>query len=297
MGVTSLPSRALLVGAVLLSQPRAIHGAEFDSGTPSAHSLQFASKSGISSVFFADENPEVSIRLSLNSHEMKYFKEDWVRRLKVAVVDGDGSELNVVIKSITDTTSDADRKRAEDHGGWLRSGIVQLSPLKPGDYKVTISYEGVASVTGGMAVRSGDEDDAVREAYLTRESLRAKSFEDFRTIQMKRLAIRPRAASILLELESRAEIEGSLAETDKYIRDAVELMSKNMAESGIPRAGPEWLSYESQVTLLQQRRRLLPTLFEDQKHRRIIAKRTPEGTTHLAVVEKDTGRVVNPLVP
>lgn len=122
--------------------------------------------------------------------------------------------------------------------------IFELGPLPAGNYELRANMRFVAGreykVTAPeltFAVLRGDEDDYARRLLLRKRADAAKSFEEFKAVQLQLLNFEPRNTALFEALADRSLNNAPAAETRAWYRRAYETRLGNAEEFKARRKG------------------------------------------------------------
>jgi hypothetical protein len=169
-------------------------------------------------------------------------------------------------------------------------GRFALPRLAPGTYTLHVRADGLEAAAP-FIVASGREP-AYRDAYLEAQAEHARSYAQFRELQLERVRLDPTKAGALLALGARALEDGTLEETSDYYNRAVTAMQQNVA--AYAQVAPQWREeQEHQLTVdirhIHALQQMLPTYFAQRSSLRVT---TDPRTGAYQLVERSSGRVV-----
>ncbi len=172
---------------------------------------------------------------------------------------------------------------------------VSVGTLPAGDYQLRVRVAGVTSDPSLFAVRNGDENPAIRDAYLTQKARRTGEYETFKQLELERVRLDPSRAGAWLALAERALIDGTLSETRDYFENAVRVMDEN-ARKEAASATPERARALDAVVTENRRRveKLEAVLPEYFAHRPAwtLSVENQDGRVRYVLRESATQRVV-----
>src|SRR5262249_51490968 len=143
----------------------------------------------------------------------------------------DGTRTPLVAKLVTGNvrrergpraTSEADRDASVDCTTF--KAALNFGALSPGDYVLDGNVDGVSSHFN-FVVHTGNEP-AWRDLYLRDKAARAKSYAEFRAIELQRLEANPDRLDVLMDLLDRALQAGTLEESRGYVQRAKETVKR-----------------------------------------------------------------------
>ena len=166
-----------------------------------------------------------------------------------------------------------------------------LGRLPPGDYLVRVGMSGLQSGVFPLAVRTGREPE-VRDVYLQEKARTARTWEEFKAIELERIRLDPTRAAALLDLAQRSLDSGGLEETNEYFDRAAKTMQHNLrawAEKNPADAKTQAPAVEHSVQQIRALQRELPEYFRNRGKWRVTIDAT---TGNYVIVARGTNNVV-----
>jgi hypothetical protein len=104
---------------------------------------------------------------------------------------------------------------------------IDLGTLPPADYEIGAALGGLHS-SDHVLISNGTESPQLRFAWLGEQAARAKTYDEYRRLQIERAAVEPYKAAPYLELGQRAMRDGSLEQASEFFRSAVAAYQLNI---------------------------------------------------------------------
>lgn len=226
----------------------------------------------------------------------KLSPKTWWQELSWSVRDTSGNAREVKPKLLSasirrrgpDAPSEADRDTSVECTSY--DATFDLGALPPGDYSVQVGVRGLKSAPFPLAVRTGREPE-VRDVYLQEKARAARTWEEFKAIELERIRLDPTRAAALLDLAQRSLESGTLEETNDYFDRAATTMERNLrawAEKNPADARMQAPAVETSVRQIRALQRQLPEYFRHRAEWRV----TTDATGKYLIVTRDSNRVV-----
>jgi hypothetical protein len=188
--------------------------------------------------------------------------QSWIDRVQWQLTRKDGEAIAMTSPSIV---SNARRDRGpraaleadRDTGVECTTfrAAVKLPPLPPGDFALTASLDSLSSHFD-FVVRTGKEPEW-RDVYLRERAASAKSYAEYRTIALQRLAADPDRIDVLMDLFDRSLQAGTLEESKSYIDRAKAAAMHRQQTDAIPYLDqvsaelPDYFAHRDRVTMIR----------------------------------------------
>ena len=166
-----------------------------------------------------------------------------------------------------------------------------LGHLPPGDYFVQVAVRGLESGRFPLAVRTGREPE-VRDVYLQEKARAARSWNEFKAIELERVRLDPTKAAALLDLAERSLEFGTLEETNEYFDRAARTMEENIrawARKNPVDARKQAPAVERTIGQIRALQRELPEYFRNRREWRVTMDAT---TGSYLIVARGSNKVL-----